>query len=40
VVVALIAALLLILKWNYGKENQEITEPEPTMDLKYAETNF
>jgi sugar phosphate permease len=26
VVVALIAALLLILKWNYGKENQEVED--------------
>jgi sugar phosphate permease len=28
VIVALLAALLLILKWNYGNENQEITESE------------
>jgi OPA family sugar phosphate sensor protein UhpC-like MFS transporter len=31
VVVALIAALLLILKWNYGNENQELTENEPVV---------
>jgi OPA family sugar phosphate sensor protein UhpC-like MFS transporter len=31
VIVALIAAFLLILKWNYGKENHESTEPEPVV---------
>lgn len=38
VLVALVAALLLILKWNYGKENQELTEPEPVVRINLNST--
>lgn len=33
VVVALLAAFLLILKWNYGKDNQEAVESEPLLSV-------